>query len=414
MAKYDLDPTKIMHMPNDNRPVEPTDDAAAQVASTTNAGDWQAILQRVVDDLELIVDDFLAELQGRSLYEDGLVEITDLRHTAIETFRYLLDRMMGKPMTEHQQNAARRLGVRRARQKIQIEDLMAAIRLDFVVLWRRIRATMSSDEMPVLVEHVETMLTTIERYIREVQLEFLAETARIARDARLATERHMARLLNSSHLTPASLDIIAQGLKVEVNAEFEVVVINESAVLEVQDALAEPLAAGKILGYPYRSGYCLIQERASKAAPLATLCRDYAGGYIGQITGLATVPNAVAALTRLLEYQPETTGLMSVEALWPAAISDTLSTLVPDFPDSYLTDLVQLPVAERHEVITTIKYFLDTGSIKTTASCVNRHRNTVINRLRSFEATTGLDVKIPRDAVLATLVLASPKMQMHK
>lgn len=414
MAKYDPEPSRIMHMPNDTRPAEPADDAVAQVAVTANAAGWQAILQRVADDLDLIVDDFLAELHGRSLYEDGLVELTDLRHTAIETFRYLLDRMMGKPMTEHQQNAARRLGVRRARQKIQIEDLMAAIRLDFVVLWRRIRATMSPDEIPVLVDHAETMLTTIERYIREVQLEFLAETARIARDARLATERHMARLLNSSQLTPASLDTIAQGLNVEVNAEFEVVVINESAVLEVQDALAEPLAAGKILGYPYRSGYCLIQECAPKTTPLATLCHDYAGGYASRISGLATVPNAVAALTRLMEYQPEAPELMSIETLWPAAISDTLSTLLPDFPDSYLADLLQLPAPELHEVITAIEHFLDTGSIKTTASRVDRHRNTVINRLRSFEAATGLDVKIPRDAVLATLVLASPKMQMHK
>src|SRR5699024_6776715 len=237
-----------------------------------NAAGWQAILQRVADDLDSIVEDFLAELHGRSLYEDGLVEITDLQHTAIETFRYLLDRMMGKPMTEHQQNAARRLGVRRARQKIQIEDLMAAIRLDFVVLWLRIRATMSPDEIPVLVDHAETMLTTMERYIREVQLELLAETARIARDARLSTERHNARLLYICQLTPASMHTNAQGLNVEVSAECDVVVINESPVLEAQDALADPLAAGKILGYPSPSGYCPIQERVSTATPLATHC----------------------------------------------------------------------------------------------------------------------------------------------
>src|SRR5690606_26119263 len=133
------------------------------------------------------------------------------------------------PMTEHQQQAAKRLGVRRARQKIQLESLMDAIRLDFVVLWRRIRAIMRDEEMPVLIEYTENILTTIEQYIREVQLEFLAETARIARDARLATERHMARLLTSRHLPQSGIEVIAQGLNVAADAEFEVVVLDESA-----------------------------------------------------------------------------------------------------------------------------------------------------------------------------------------
>lgn len=375
---------------------------------------WQSMLQRVTDDLDAIVEDFLAELQGRNLYEHGRVEMTDLRHTAIETFRYLLDRMMGKPITKHQQQAAKRLGVRRARQEIHIEDLMAAIRLDFVVLWRRIRAAMQPDELPVLVDHAEIMLTTIERYIREVQLEFLAETARLARDARLATERHLARLLNSNHLTPASIELIAQSLRVAVDAQFEVVVINESAVLEVQETLADPLAAGQILGYPYASGYCLVQERRSDAESLVSRCRNYAGGYVTAVAGLAAVPDTVAALARLLEYQPEPPGLLNIDTLWPAAIADTMATLLPDFPQRLLADLEQLPTSERQEVVDTIDHFLDTGSIKTTAARVGRHRNTVINRLRSFEVATGLDVKIPRDAVLATLLLASPKMQMHK
>ncbi|GAA4115099.1 helix-turn-helix domain-containing protein [Enteractinococcus coprophilus] len=400
-------------MHNDHRQAVSANNVFSQGGNITTGASWQTIVQRVADDLESIVEEFLTELHGRGVYEDGQVESTDLRHTAIETFRYLLDRIMGKPLTEHQQHAARRLGVRRARQKVQIEDLMAAIRLDFVVLWRRIRATMAPDELPVLVDHTETMLTTIERYIREVQLEFLAETARIARDARLATERHMARLLNTSQLTPASLEVIAQGLSVQVNAEFEVVVINESAVLEVQEALAEPLAAGKILGYPYRSGYCLIQQRTSHGASLVRLSHNYAGAYVPRTTGLEAVPNAVAALTRLLEYQPELNELVSIETLWPTAISDTLSSLLPGFPDSFLAGLKHLPPGELDDVITTISQFLETGSIKDTAVRVDRHRNTVINRLRSFEAATGLDVKIPRDAVLAALVLASPKMQMH-
>ena len=405
---------KIMHMHNDIRPAESNPGDSHQDINVAVDVTWQAILGRIADDLDSLVEDFLDELEGRSLYEEGLVEAADLRHTAIETFRYLLDRMMDKPMTEHQQQAAKRLGVRRARQKIQLESLMDAIRLDFVVLWRRIRAIMRDEEMPVLIEYTENILTTIEQYIREVQLEFLAETARIARDARLATERHMARLLTSRQLPQSGIEVIAQGLNVAADAEFEVVVLDESAVLHIQDVLADQLAAGHILGYPYGAGYCLLQQSGAAAKSLVRLCRPYAGGYVTGVSGLAEVPAAVAALDRLLQHQTELAGLLSIETLWPAAIAETLTTLLPGFPDRFLSGLDQVPPVERQEVLTTIHHFLDTGSIKATATRVSRHRNTVINRLRSFEQATGLDIKIPRDAVLATLLLASPKGQMHK
>lgn len=378
------------------------------------AATWQAILQRVADAMDVVVEDFLTELRGSSLYEDRSVEVADLRHTAHETFRYLLDRMMEKPMSQHQRDAAKRLGIRRAGQKIQLEDLMAAIRLDFVVLWRRIRATMRENEMPVLVDHTEVLLTTIESYIREVQLEFLSETARISRDARLATERYLSRLLNTTQLPASALAQIAHGLKVPVDGTFEVVVIHETAVLQVQEALAEQLATGAVLGYPFGSGYTVFQARSRNVTRLSTLCKAYTGGSVARVEGLGRVPEVVESLSGLLEYHTDRTGLVPIDQLWPAAMADTLTGLLPDFPQRYTAGLVELPAADIAEVLATIRSFLDNGSIKDTAESVNRHRNTVINRLKTFEIATGLDVKVPRDAVLATLILATPAMQMHK
>lgn len=383
---------------------------AAKPIHADSAAAWQAVLQRVADDIDLVVEDFLVELHGSSLYEDGLVEHADLRHTAHETFRYLLDQMMGKPMSSHQQGAAKRLGMRRADQKIQLEDLMAAIRLDFIVLWRRMRTLTSAEEMPVLVDHTEILLTTIEHYIREVQLEFLAETARIARDARLATERHLARLLNTTQLSQSNIDHIAQGLGVSAEGRFEVVVVHESAVLDVQEALADQLATGQILGYPYGSGYCLVQP-VGRAKGLQQLCDRYAGGYMADVAGLGQVPTVVASLNGLLEFHRGLDGLASIDELWPAAMADTLTGLLPDFPHRYTAGLVELPPTDRADVLVAIESFLTTGSVKETAVAIGRHRNTVINRLRAFETATGLDVKVPRDAVLATLLLGTPALR---
>src|SRR5699024_6796111 len=338
----------------------------------------------------------------------------DLRHTAHETFRYLLDEMLQKPMSAHQRGAAKRLGQRRDDQRVQLEDLMAAIRMDFIVLWRRMRHMLSTDELPVLVDHTDVLLTVIECYIRQVQVEFIAETARMARDARLATQRHLARLLNTAELSLAATEHIAQGLNVPVNGHFEVVVIHETSVLDAQEALADPLATGQLLGYPFGSGYSLIQVVEGAPTRLSELCAGYAGGYLPQFMCLAQVPSGVASLSSLLEQHSELPGLQRVDQLWPAAVATALSDLLPDFPGRYVAGLQELPATERADVIEAIYSFLGTGSVKDTAEAIGRHRNTVINRLRTFDVATGLDVRIPRQAVLATLLLASPAGRMHK
>lgn len=404
-----MEPTTIRHMHNQPSVEGPS----RKIVKSDEMTAWQAILHDVSHQIDLLVDGFLTELEGSNLYHDGHVEKEDLRHTAHETFRYLLDRLMNKPMSPYQTGAAKRLGARRAAQRVELEDLMAAIRLDFVVLWRQIRSVMDDDELPILVEHTEQLLITIERYIREVQLEFLSETARIAHDARLATERHVSRLLHTSHLTDASVEIIAQGLNVPVDGTFEVVVIHESAVPEAQKVLAEQLSTGEILGYPYAAGYSLVQLKSPKNTSLAQVCTSLAGGFADDVEGLAEVPRTVKSLSGLLEYSQRPSELLTIDELWPAAMADTLATLLPDFPDRYVKGLRELPEEDSDEIVTTVRIFLATGSVKETAVEINRHRNTVINRLKTFEHATGLDVKVPRDAVIATLILAVPKMQMH-
>lgn len=418
MAECELQRGKIMHMHNDDVASNAARAASEPHKSPTEPQLWQTIMERLAGDIDGIVEDFLEELRASDFYQEGRIDAADLRHAAHETFRYLLDRLMGKPMTPHQRNAAQRLGVRRANQGVQIEDLMAAIRLDFIVLWRRIQAMITPKEMPVIINHTEIMLTTIEEYISEVQLEFLAEIARLARDARLATERHLARLLNSQLLTDSSVDLIAQGLQVPVDGKFEVVVIHESAVLEAQDALAEPLAAGRVLGYPYASAYTLFQLSSPSTKPLSQLCSEFAGSYVSEVHGLTEVPSAVSSLYQLLTHREELIGngattLVSIEDLWPVALAATLSDLLPAFPGEFIRGLEQLPATEADDVLETIEHFLATGSVKTTAARVDRHRNTVINRLKAFEQATGLDVKVPREAVLATLLAAVAGRQMH-
>jgi DNA-binding PucR family transcriptional regulator len=55
--------------------------------------------------------------------------------------------------------------------------------------------------------------------------------------------------------------------------------------------------------------------------------------------------------------------------------------------------LLKVPLAERRLLLDTLNSWLATGgSINQTANAVHCHRNTVINRLRRIESTTGLDL----------------------
>jgi DNA-binding PucR family transcriptional regulator len=48
-----------------------------------------------------------------------------------------------------------------------------------------------------------------------------------------------------------------------------------------------------------------------------------------------------------------------------------------------------------------------TGSIKEVGDALFLHRNTVFKRLRSFHELTGLDVTVPRDAVIAMVLISN-------
>ena len=57
------------------------------------------------------------------------------------------------------------------------------------------------------------------------------------------------------------------------------------------------------------------------------------------------------------------------------------------------------------DVVDTVGAYLKSGSTKDVAALLHCHRNTVVNRLQSFKAQTGLDVTVPSQAALALAAL---------
>ena len=84
-----------------------------------------------------------------------------------------------------------------------------------------------------------------------------------------------------------------------------------------------------------------------------------------------------------------------------AALSERLPEALllnsPDLAEALvrrrLGPLLTIPLAERRLLLDTLTAWLGSaGSINQTAQTVHCHRNTVINRLRRIESSTGLDL----------------------
>lgn len=89
----------------------------------------------------------------------------------------------------------------------------------------------------------------------------------------------------------------------------------------------------------------------------------------------------------------------------PIALSSYAYHLLPGGTDEPVNCMERLPDKERTKLIDTVTSYFADGSIKSTARALDCHRNTVINRLKHFQAVTGLSPLVPADAFNIGMVL---------
>lgn len=366
---------------------------------------WLALVDRLDEEMDGLVEDFMRAFGERSLYDRDAVPTQDLRDTADATLRMLVARMAGRTPTGEQATLATTLGVRRARQGVPLDALLEAVRLDFRVLWRWLQRLAGDEQRAALVDQVEWVLTVVEGYVDEVQQSFLRETAAMQRDARLATERHLARLLSGDAPSPAAVEGIAQGLGVAADAEFDLIAVPVDRIELAQRAAAAPLAAGAVFGHSHGDAYCLfwVQGEERLTEELAQL----PGVHLQRLSGLLAVAAGARTALALLATTPPPQRLVGIDALWPVVAAGRLAELVPGFVELRLAPLLELTDYQRESIVATVRAYLETGSVHITSKRVFCHRNTVLNRLAAFRECTGLDVQVPVEGALAHVLLAA-------
>ena len=372
------------------------------INSETECSWWNITLADLRGDMDALVDDFEVRLRAMgSGYED--VSSADIRATARETLTLLITELSEEPLPDELQDLPHRLGVRRARQGVDRDRLLEAVRLDYRVLWAGLTRVVSPEDTALLVAHAEVVLSVVEDYIGEVQVAFLNELETLALDTRAAETRAIAKLLAAEQPEEVAAEVALE-LGLPLDAEYEVVLVPSASATEAHRLIADlQHTRARFLLWDFDDGVLFVRPRPEALGkhPLAST----RGVVVDEIAGLGGVAEAARLAHRLAPYAPA--GRLSDEhELWPPVAAATLSSVLPGLSLAALSGLDSVSPGDRSRIIETFLAYCETGSVKQTAETGFVHRNTVVNRLRTFHDLTGMDPTVPRDAARALIALA--------
>ncbi|WP_051222537.1 helix-turn-helix domain-containing protein [Agrococcus lahaulensis] len=365
------------------------------------AAAWGRLLERLAADHDALVDDFLQRLAALGSYRAELVTEGELRRTAGETMDMLIAQLAGSPLPQELRTLPARLGARRARQGVEREHVLEAVRLDFRVIWAGLQRALGDAPADLLVLHAEEVLEVVERYIGDVQVAFLDEQAALARNTQIDRGRALGRLLAAGREAARVALAEQPRLQLAIDGVFEVAFVLEGDADRARRAVAA-IGGPSAVSWDIDAGAVFVAPRGH-GHRLRSALEGTRGAYEPAANGLASLP-AVATLLREIAALPGE-GLATEASSWMSLAHQRLSPVLPSV--ARVQDVLRdLPDAERERVVGTVLHVCRTGSIKETAGAQFVHRNTVVNRLAVFREVTGLDISVPEQAALALLGLA--------
>ncbi|WP_141287027.1 helix-turn-helix domain-containing protein, partial [Pseudonocardia saturnea] len=296
-----------------------------------------------------------------------------------------------------------RLGRHRARQGVDLDDLVRAVRLDFPVLWS---ALLDQDaDAAVLVRHADQVWAVVDAYAREVHFAFLDEQALLAEQQRDEQRQLLDLLFRAGIPVEHRVARLAVALGIGEHATFTVcaALADHAATLRGRAARTagvhlRDVEFGVVAFWP--------ADLPGAAPPEQRLTAGIGCVVLGDVAGLGAVPGAAAAAIRMAHLLPPAATIPhGPREVWPLVARHALDDH-GGLAGALLGGLDAARPEEAELLRETAVAYLDSGSISTVAAQLYCHRNTVLNRLRRFAVLTGLDLTRPRDAALAVVLLA--------
>jgi hypothetical protein len=355
---------------------------------------WHALLAALAERETQWLDALMSTVDGGGRYYGGLVEPQDFKDTSARVFRYLIGQLStGAPPAELA-GLPEEIGRTRARQRVPLESLTTTIRQDFAVVWSTLLWIARTSDMPVLLSHVDDLWRAVDDFAGEVQISHLRESASLAARDRDRQRSMTSVLFSSDTHHPDLIRQVAGALAIPVDGPYQVIACSPAAAPGV-------VGAGALT---HDSDGVLIVFWPGVQPPDAGLrC-----GHAPEADGLAAVPARARSARHILNViPPGHDGPATMRDVWDRVAAAQLQRTAPDFLGIPLARLASVAAQERARIVETARSYLATGSVATTASALYCHRNTVMTRMRRFRELTGLDLTIPREAAMATVLLAS-------
>lgn len=372
---------------------------------------WVGVLDDLLLDVDSLVDQFIQILAPDPAYGKSSLSLAELRAVDRDVFVALIQ-FLRDPVANrgNLRQLAADLGSRRAIDGIPLENLVAAIRLDFSILWAALSNPKYGLPPEIQVAHGQRVWEAVEIYTAQVHMHY-SEALR-ARDLldRETELRNLALLFGDSTPGQADLARIAGTLRIEENANFRLVAVNRADLPSVLQRLA-PRVPGRIFGSELAHQAVVFWE--TKAPVWQDLAAEESAAVSAVPCAVAPIARGVSELRQAAVSAREVLSDLPVGLVgahtpldrWRTIAHHRMALVGCDPRNLISRRLDRVPETDRERLLQTARIFLRTGSLSLTAEREYCHRNTVINRLDSFAKITGIDLRQPSGAALGVLAL---------
>lgn len=294
-------------------------------------------------------------------------------------------------------------GRRRLEMGIPLEPVLHVYRIAGRVVWSAIVAATAPGEERVLAELGEQWMDYIDQAASAAAASYLAASHERLRHVDARRRALLDALLSASD--PAEVAAVSIQFSTALAPSYVPVLIDGEGVHARIDAILAESPPGTIGGF--RGGHALLLVPAP--ADLALVCRAAGRALVAWGHGVAPGPalpgevGHVEALLLAAQAGGHHTGVFGPDDL----LLEQLLAASPRVADSLHRRVAQTLLGRDHDglVTSTLRAYLACGSVPETAKREMVHANTVLYRLNRVKALTGLDPRVPADAVVLLLGL---------
>lgn len=395
------------------------------VENASDAARWGELVEGLHGRLDELVELFVARVREIPEYAENRVSLPELRNTARETFRRLIDGLRDERFRHSNSHGSQdslvrfssELGAKRARAGISPEALISAVRLDFSILWADLLQISDAEDAVLLTAHVDQVWRVVDEFATQTHSSYSNERVRMAQEESNIRREFIARLFSKSELSADTISQAAAALVTDPQSKFSIVAASGEAASKLRTIAAQGgwlqpsqrLYVHEFGGSTYvfwalpRASGTARQDEGPAYIPAAIT--GIPCGYVQGFSGLRALPSAARTAERLaLLLRPADRGPLTAAAAWARLAKQQLQDAGLDLWAGLESALSECRDGERERLTETVRHFLHTGNITTTAQELFCHRNTILNRLNRFQELTGIDLAVPAQA--ARLVVA--------